>query len=118
MGLDRPFRKTRSDLPVRQNQYDPAQCRPGERRDPYAAASLFGKVANGFCSNKRRWLWVPAFAGTTLESVARVDIPTTAVGSLSPCGRGRACTTKLNFTNGNLPLPWLSKPKRRQCRAF
>src|SRR3989440_11078623 len=69
MGLDRPFRKTRSDLPVRQNQYDPAHCRPGERRDPYAAASLFGKVATGFCSNKRRWLWVPAFAGTTLEIV-------------------------------------------------
>jgi hypothetical protein len=26
-----------------------------------------GTVANGFCSNKRRWLWVPAFAGTTQE---------------------------------------------------
>jgi hypothetical protein len=27
-GLDKPFRKTRSDLPVRQNRCDPAQCRP------------------------------------------------------------------------------------------
>jgi hypothetical protein len=36
-------------------------------RDPYAAASRFGTVANAFCSNARRWLWVPAFAGTTQE---------------------------------------------------
>jgi hypothetical protein len=28
-------------------------------------------VANGFCSNKLRWLWVAAFAGTT-HNVARV----------------------------------------------
>src|SRR5205085_12188870 len=54
----------------------------------------------------------PRFRGDDVgECRSRVDIPTTAVGSLSPCGRGRACTTKLNFTNGNLPLPWLSKPQ-------
>jgi hypothetical protein len=39
--------------------------RPRERGGPYAAASRFGKVADGFCSNRLRWLWVPAFAGTT-----------------------------------------------------
>src|SRR6202035_5976076 len=39
--------------------------RPRERGDPYAAAPRFGTVANGFSSNKLRWLWVPAFAGTT-----------------------------------------------------
>jgi Magnesium chelatase, subunit ChlI len=36
-------------------------------RDPYAAASRFGTVANGFCSHSRQWLWVPACAGTTLR---------------------------------------------------
>jgi hypothetical protein len=39
--------------------------RPGERRDPYAAAARKGAVADTFFTNKRRWLWVPAFAGTT-----------------------------------------------------
>ncbi len=43
-----------------------SQRRPGARRDPYAAASLFGTVANAFSSNRLRWLWVPAFAGTTV----------------------------------------------------
>jgi hypothetical protein len=28
---------------------------------------VFCTVANGFCSNKLQWLWVPAFAGTTQE---------------------------------------------------
>jgi hypothetical protein len=41
-----------------------AQLRTG-RGDPYAAASRFGTVADGFCSNGPRWLWVPACAGTT-----------------------------------------------------
>jgi hypothetical protein len=39
--------------------------RPCERRDPYAAASRLGSVANASRTNTRRWLWVPAFAGTT-----------------------------------------------------
>src|ERR1700738_1230062 len=42
-----------------------SRCRPCESRDPYAAASRFGTVANGFGYNSRRWLWMPAFAGTT-----------------------------------------------------
>src|SRR5215210_721476 len=41
------------------------RCRPCESRDPYSAASRFGTVADSFCSKKRLWLWVPAFAGTT-----------------------------------------------------
>ena len=41
-------------------------CRPCERRDPYAAAyrCRVGKLVT-FCNNHGRWLWVPAFAGTT-----------------------------------------------------
>jgi hypothetical protein len=31
--------------------------------------TVFGKVANGFRSNKDLWLWVPAFAGTTNSMV-------------------------------------------------
>ena len=26
---------------------------------------VFSRVANAFCTNILRWLWVPAFAGTT-----------------------------------------------------
>src|ERR1700686_4220184 len=40
------------------------------RRGP----AFFCTVADGFCSNKRRWLWVPAFAGTTCI-VWRVSMP-------------------------------------------
>jgi hypothetical protein len=43
----------------------PTHRRSCESRNPYAAASQFGTLADGFCSNRRRWLWVPAFAGTT-----------------------------------------------------
>src|SRR6185312_9773947 len=39
--------------------------RPGERRDPYRVISLVGAVAETFRHHARRWLWVPAFAGTT-----------------------------------------------------
>ena len=33
--------------------------------DPYAAASRFSTLTNDLGSNRLRWLWVPAFAGTT-----------------------------------------------------
>jgi hypothetical protein len=39
---------------------------PVNPRDPYAADSRLGKVANAFCSNRLQGLWVPAFAGTTV----------------------------------------------------
>src|SRR5258707_15782612 len=29
---------------------------------------ILGAEAEAFCPNERRWLWVPAFAGTTKES--------------------------------------------------
>ena len=42
-------------------------CRPGEGRDPYAAAVLMEGSGRWLClSNSHRWLWIPAFAGTTL----------------------------------------------------
>jgi len=39
--------------------------RPCERRDPYAVKLRFKDVASGTANNRSRWLWVPAFAGTT-----------------------------------------------------
>src|SRR6266404_2937433 len=39
--------------------------RPCERRDPYHVISLVGVMADTFCHHERRWLWVPAFPGTT-----------------------------------------------------
>src|ERR1700730_1214354 len=45
-------------------------CRPCESRDPYAAASLAGAGARRLSNNSHRWLWVPAFAGTTVERLA------------------------------------------------
>src|SRR6202158_3846448 len=41
--------------------------RPGERRDPYAVSSRFCTGAEAFCHTKRQGLWVPAFAGTTIN---------------------------------------------------
>src|SRR3954453_4094432 len=34
-------------------------------RDPYAAASHWAQVSDTFHNHEHRWLWVPAFAGTT-----------------------------------------------------
>src|SRR5258708_389255 len=34
---------------------------------------ISGADAETFCSNERRWLWVPAFAGTTLEDCQTTD---------------------------------------------
>jgi len=44
--------------------------RPGESRDPYAVPFVFGTLVDTFRNHKRRWLWVPAFAGTTKESAS------------------------------------------------
>src|SRR5215210_2561430 len=55
----RPRGRRRSETPRT------VRCRPCESRDPYAGASRFSTVADSFCSKKRLWLWVPAFAGTT-----------------------------------------------------
>src|ERR1700719_1561512 len=39
--------------------------RPRARGDPYAVSSRCGTVGETFCNYQSRWLWVPAFAGTT-----------------------------------------------------
>ncbi|SDO41352.1 hypothetical protein SAMN05444050_4076 [Afipia sp. GAS231] len=44
---------------------EPIFCRPCERRDPYAAAYRVGDGVATFFNYCSRWLWVPAFAGTT-----------------------------------------------------
>src|SRR5258707_10591397 len=38
---------------------------PAESGDPYAAGFQRGAVAVALVNNGRRWLWIPAFAGTT-----------------------------------------------------
>jgi hypothetical protein len=38
---------------------------PALSRDPYRVIYRSGDVADGFANNDGRWLWVPAFAGTT-----------------------------------------------------
>src|SRR3954469_25270846 len=43
-----------------------SQRRPGEGRDPYSSAEVVAQDGNDESSpNRVRWLWVPAFAGTT-----------------------------------------------------
>src|ERR1700676_4436077 len=39
--------------------------RPRACGDPYAVSSRWGTVGETFCNYQSRWLWVPAFAGTT-----------------------------------------------------
>src|SRR5260370_35251035 len=51
---------------------DISKRRPRERGDPYGADLRLGDVVEAFCSPDRRWLWVPAFAGTTRRSVDAV----------------------------------------------
>jgi len=47
----------------------PAFGRPDDRlrasRDPYSVPYRFSRGGWGLLFNERRWLWVPAFAGTT-----------------------------------------------------
>src|SRR5947209_6889981 len=56
-------------------------CRPREGGDPYAAARRYGTAFN---DKKLRWLWVPAFAGTTprntnhSSAVSRLALPPAA----------------------------------------
>src|SRR5882672_6213882 len=47
----------------------PLARRPCESRDPYAVPSRCGTESETFHNNERRWLWVPAFAGTTSGAV-------------------------------------------------
>src|SRR5229473_7366677 len=55
--------------------------RPGERRDPYAVCSRQGIGAEALLNNESRWLWVPAFAGTTRrEAFSQRPLAIFAVG--------------------------------------
>jgi hypothetical protein len=62
-GLDKPFRKTRSDLPVRQNQHDPVQqITPGDpsaaRMAPcgigYHARDCLGAIQHVACATDKK----------------------------------------------------------------
>ena len=59
-----------------QAQYDELQALKWPRRGPResgdscAVCSHFGTVADTICHQRQRWLWVPAFAGTTRENCA------------------------------------------------
>src|ERR1700736_6167199 len=44
---------------------------PALSRDPYRVMSEMGTRADAFQSNRRLWLWVPAFAGTTVRLLLR-----------------------------------------------
>ena len=56
---------------------------PGPQRERNCAHrggadSRFGSVTDAFCTNERQGLWVPAFAGTTIEyasAFSRHDAP-------------------------------------------
>src|SRR5881396_198321 len=49
--------------------------RPCERRDPYRMISVVGTMGETFRHHDRRWLWVPAFAGTTGERARKMASP-------------------------------------------
>jgi hypothetical protein len=59
MEFSRAWRFNESSLRTQ----GPQRERDCAHRD--AAASRLSTVANALRTNKRRWLWVPAFAGTT-----------------------------------------------------
>ena len=70
--------------------------RPGESRDPYAAAHREREMADGLFHDARRWLWVPAFAGTTIEVF---EMPNShgplRVGIGGPVGSGKTALMDL-----------------------
>ena len=80
-----PFRRQgrvhqRGDAAPGANQFGFVSCsrpstgRPCESRDPYAAAHQFGAAASAIFRHKHRWLWVPAFAGTTVGGAAAIPV--------------------------------------------
>ncbi len=52
-------------------------CRPGERRDPYAVQMKLPEVSvallQHYAHNRRPGLWVPAFAGTTIDYTLQIS---------------------------------------------
>jgi len=54
-------------------------CRPGERRDPYAVQVRLEDAVETFSYNHEHlWLWVPAFAGTTLNLLCAIALASPA----------------------------------------
>ncbi len=53
----------------------PHRCRPCESRDPYAAALHVFAGVSCLRANEDRWLWVPAFAGTTCGGARPSPLP-------------------------------------------
>src|SRR5258706_5338123 len=58
-----------------------------ESGDPYSVSSRFGTVAEAFCHHERRWLWVPAFAGTTSSFVGTTQQRKEQLICLTPTAR-------------------------------
>src|SRR5262245_66527129 len=70
--------------------------RPGEGRDPYSAAVIASKIGGRLSyANRQRWSWVPAFAGTTKDSILLND--------------GIAPVPASGFCIGVLVTPWNSR---------
>src|SRR4051812_4115735 len=62
--------------PACQTAEQQASCRPREGGDPYAVSfQLNDGVATPVGKHKRRWLWVPAFAGTTHMMRSAIPAP-------------------------------------------
>src|SRR5262249_45383303 len=55
------------------------RCRPREGGDPYAVSLPCGAAGE---ASKARWVWVPAFAGTTAECVATTEFHRSVVAAL------------------------------------
>jgi hypothetical protein len=84
--------------------------RPCERRDPYAAASRLNPVPDGSCSSAHLWLWVPAFAGTTMED-SMTSVP--ACSDVETSARIPAAQIRPDCACSSRP----SNRGRRECRA-
>src|SRR5437763_7505182 len=73
-------------------------------------------MADGLCSNKRRWLWVPAFAGTTerwRSLISGSHFPNTT--SLRLGSSRLACGEARSFLS--LPLSGEGRPQRSGGRG-
>ena len=77
---------------------EPSMRRPGESRDPYAAAYRLARAGRRpSCQYIRLWLWVPAFAGTTWKE--RSDMSKShgplRIGIGGPVGSGKTALMDL-----------------------
>src|SRR5258708_1287315 len=56
---------SRASMEQSKNNKSVVPAKRSASRDPYSVIALWGTKADAFQDNQRRWLWVPAFAGTT-----------------------------------------------------